>query len=156
MKKLLYLLLLLPLGLLASCDDHDDMPDVTVTVSMSNVSQYDGITYVVQGDTINVNGITVQPVTGGNAALTAVEYFLDNVYIGYSPVAPFSAKILTAELRPGDHLLQMQTAILQVDKSIANAYLSYPLRVVESADDLPDNAPERGTYSASVTASTSK
>ena len=78
MKKLLYLLLLLPLGLFSSCDDDNDMPDVTMNVSMSNVVQYDGITYVVAGDVIKVNGVTVKPVTGGNAAIAGgVTYIWD-------------------------------------------------------------------------------
>ena len=37
MKKFLYLLLLLPLGFLASCDDGNDVPDVDINVTFDNV-----------------------------------------------------------------------------------------------------------------------
>ena len=160
MKKLLYLLLLLPLSFLASCDDDDDMPDVRVDVSMSNVTQYEGITYVVQGDTLVVNSVTVEPVTGGRATLTGVEYVWDiysqNMGIGYSPIAPFGIRIPTNTVGLGNHLLQLRTAILQVDKSVANALISYPIKVVESADDIPSTAPEKGTYTATSTGTPSK
>lgn len=47
MKKFLYLLLLLPLGFLASCDDGNDVPDVDINVTFDNVVKEDGILYVV-------------------------------------------------------------------------------------------------------------
>lgn len=161
MKKLLYLLLLLPLGLFSSCDDDNDMPDVTMNVSMSNVVQYDGITYVVAGDTIKVNSVTVKPVTGGNAAIAGGVTYIWDVYtnemsVGYSPVAPYGIDVPTATVGVGNHLLDLRMAIVQVDKSVANAFISYPIKVVASADDIPDPAPEKGTYTASATAHTTK
>ena len=76
--------------------------------------------------------------------------------IGYSPVAPYGIDVPTATVGVGNHLLDLRMAIVQVDKSVANALISYPIKVVASADDIPDPAPEKGTYTASATAHTTK
>ena len=58
MKKFLYLLLLLPLGFLASCDDGNDVPDVDINVTFDNVVKEDGILYVVQDKGFAVRSVT--------------------------------------------------------------------------------------------------
>ena len=51
MKKFLYLLLLLPLGLVsASCDDDNKVPDVGVQATLSGGVVDNNTIYVVQGE----------------------------------------------------------------------------------------------------------
>ena len=40
MKKLFYLLFLLPLAFFAACDDDDNLPAVDFTLTLDNVTQY--------------------------------------------------------------------------------------------------------------------
>ncbi len=49
MKKLLYLLLLLPLGFFASCSDDKDLPSVDITVNIENAVDANGKIYIVEG-----------------------------------------------------------------------------------------------------------
>ncbi len=138
MKKLLYLLLLLPLGFMTSCSDEDDMPSVDVTVTIDNAVDANGKIYIVEGEPLTVEGITAQGLGGKPAGITGVSYVLDHVGIGYTIVAPFGGTIDAAYLPAGEHLLTLSFDVLQLDKSIAYARLSTYVTVVPSAEDLPD------------------
>ena len=60
MKKLYYTLLLaLPMLYLASCDDDNNLPDVDVSIQIDGGVGVDGAIYVVQGDTLKIEGINV-------------------------------------------------------------------------------------------------
>ena len=74
MKKFLYLLLLLPLGFLASCDDGNDVPDVDINVTFDNVVKEDGILYVVQDKGFAVRSVTCEGI-GANALISSVTYY---------------------------------------------------------------------------------
>ena len=128
MKKLLYLLLLLPLGFLASCSDDDDLPAVEVTVNIDNAVP------------LTVQSINVESLNGKATGISGVNYVLDHVGLGYNIVSPFGAQINPAYLPVGNHLFTLSFDVLQVDKSIAYAQLSTIVTVVESAEDLPDGA----------------
>lgn len=145
MKKFLYLLLLLPFCLGAtSCSDDNDFPSVDLTVKMTGAANVDNVIYVVQGDPFGIESISVQSLTGKQAMLTAVNYYWDGVPSQVAPVAPYTITWDTSTIPVGSHLLQMQTSLLQVDKSIATALITYKVQVVESAADLPAGA-ELGT-----------
>ena len=60
MKKLFYLLFLLPLAFFASCSDDDDLAQVDFSVTLSGVSQVDSKFYTVVGDTVSVDGVSVK------------------------------------------------------------------------------------------------
>lgn len=140
MKKLLYLLMLLPLGFLGSCSDDDDMPSVDITVSIDNAVDANGKIYIVSGEPLTVSSITAQGLGGNAAGISGVNYILDHVGMGYTIVSPFGGSINAAYLPVGNHLFTLAFDVLQVDKSIAYAQLSTIVTVVEAAEDLPDGA----------------
>ncbi len=138
MKKLLYLLLLLPLGFLASCsDDDNDFPSVEVTVNVANAVDKDGQLYIVAGQPLTVDSIGVNGLGGKAAAISGVTYSLDHLYMGYTIVKPFGASINAAYLPAGQHLFSLSFDVLQVDKTIAYARLSTIVNVVASESELP-------------------
>ncbi len=140
MKKLLYLLLLLPLSFLASCHDDDDMPSVDITVNIDNAVDADGKIYIVSGEPLTVAGITAEGLGGKAAGISGVNYILDHVGMGYTIVSPFGGSISSAYLPVGNHLFTLAFDVLQVDKSIAYAQLSTIVTVVASEEDLPDGS----------------
>ena len=61
MKKLLFLLLALPLlGLAVSCDDDDNLPKVDITFSYTNGTVVGSQVYVVKPDTLYIDGKPTQ------------------------------------------------------------------------------------------------
>lgn len=146
MKKVLSLLLLaLPMAFaFTSCDDDDDLPNVTMSITVENAVQQDGIIYVVQGDTLVIEGITVTNNEKGNAAITAATYYWDYYRLGTNIVAPYGYAIVTTRTEDniegtplGNHLLEIQCPLLAEDKAVATALMVYKVCVVESADDIP-------------------
>lgn len=138
MKRILYILLALPLLMLSSCSNDDELPQVEFDVSFSGATNVDGTFYVVKGDMFTMDGITVTPVSGSKqATIGAVSYIWD--YIAYGTVIepPFTMSLQTSNLPAGRHVLQMEASVLQVDKAIAMAYFSYPVVIVDSADEIP-------------------
>ncbi len=164
MKKLFYLLFMLPLAFLASCSSDDDFPEVDLTFTLSGVTQYDDAFYAVRststGETeeqeplddsasdeeevkegvIIIDGLTAKSLTNQNAAVANAVYWLDGRLW-------LQREIPTAILEPGTHIITIEANVLQVDKTLANVQLRYPVNIVASAEDLPADAPEIGTYS---------
>lgn len=140
MKKLLYLLLMLPLGFFASCSDDNDLPSVDITVNIENAVDANGKVYIVEGEPLTVTGIDVKSLNGKASGISGVKYVLDHVGMGYTIVQPFGGSIDSAYLPVGNHLLTLAFDVLQVDKSIAYAQLSTVVEVVASPDDLPDGS----------------
>jgi len=125
-----------------SCDDDDDMPDVTLGITIEGgVFDDDGDIYVVQGDRLNVLSVNVQNnVPNQAAALANVSYYLDYILIGTTNTPPFSCTGLTASDTPvGDYDLDITCNVLAVDKEVAVALLDYDIEVVPDASYLPAN-----------------
>jgi hypothetical protein len=148
MKKLLYLLVMaLPLAFVStSCNDDDDLPNVELNVSFSGGQFVEGTLFVVQGDTISIDSITITNLEKNKAAaITSATYYWDAVCLGTSIVHPFKFQIVTSESTPiGEHLLQIETPILAVDKSAAIGVVNYNVQVVADSLDIPgtpDNDP---------------
>lgn len=138
MKRIIYTLLALPLLMLAACSNDDDLPQVDFDVSFSGATNVDGTFYVIQGDQFTVDAITVTPVSGTKqATIGAVSYIWDYIAFGTVIEAPFTMSLQTSNLPVGRHVLQIEASILQVDKAIGMAYFSYPVVIVESADEIP-------------------
>lgn len=151
MKKLLYLLLLLPLGFMASCDKNDDLASFDMTLTLSGVTQSDGNFYAVAGDEVSIENLQVVP-TGGKATSVAnVMFFLNNAPLFANPWdlnQPISFS--TTGLQPGLYNVGVTGNLLQVDQSIQNFVANYNLVIVGSAEDLPEGAPETGSYSITI------
>ena len=104
MKKLLYLLLLLPLAFMASCSDDDDTPNVEITVTFENAAMgSDNVMYAVQEKDypFKVQSITVKPLSGKAAGLSMVGYSLDYEPLGVAAVEPFGVNLGSLPL--GNH-----------------------------------------------------
>ncbi len=154
MKKFLYLLFALPVfGLLAACDDDDRMPHVSVKVDYEGAVDVDGTLYVVQGEPFSITAVTVTPDQGtGNAIVGPISYAWDYTYAGTAEVAPYGVTFDTSSMYPGNHLLQLTGTVAQVDKSLMTLNLAFRVKIVPSADDIPeiDDATSGGTLIKTV------
>lgn len=143
LKKFVYAIMMAIVPVLAfslsSCSDDDDLPNVNVSLEVENGTIVDGTIYVVQGDTLNVEGIKItNNEAGKGAAVTNVKYFVDGFYIGESLFAPYPAYNITDIDTPkGSYSLGITCTVLAVDKTVAQAVLNYPIKVVASAEDIP-------------------
>ena len=147
MKKLLYLLLLLPLGLLASCSDDNDLPDVDVNVSFDNVVAADNQLYVVKGDSLKVTGVYIKGNNNQTAVINSINYMWNNTLVLWNPISPYNADFVTDHTKPGTYLLTLNMDIAQVDKTLAYCILDFKVTVVSDASQLPGGA-SPGTYNA--------
>lgn len=156
MKKILSLLLLtLPLAMgFTACSDDDDLPDVNMSITVSNATKIGDVIYVVQGDTLYIDSIAVVNNEAGKAAaITAATYYWDYQPLGTSMIPPYGFAIVTAAPEGefagtpvGKHLLQIETPLLAVDKQLATAVLVYTVEVVASKDDIPTTTPSPNTF----------
>lgn len=138
MKKLFYLLLLaLPVLGFSSCSDDDDVPDVTMSATISGATRVDNALYAVAGDVIDIQSVNITDNNNKGAAIGSAEYFWDNMYIGSSIVAPFGKEIDTTGVPAGTHQLKIKVSVYVVDYAPCIGYLVYPVNIVESADDIP-------------------
>lgn len=156
MKKIFYLLLLMPLAFLASCNNDDDLPQVDLTVAMSNVYQdsSNGKLYYVNDEEVApvIEGISATPVGGGKeATVTNVFYSLNNRFRLFGTEEnPTTPVVPTELLSDGTNYINISAMVLQVDKSIAHCYLDVPFIVVDSTEDLPANIGDMGTYKVTM------
>lgn len=141
MKKTLFAALLaLPLIGFVSCSDDKDLPDVDFTVDVENATRVDGFLYVVQGDTLVVESITVtNREEGKNAIITQADYYWDGYFMGTSIVPPYGYKIFIGESTPvGDHQIDIQMPVFAEDKAAATALVSMKVVVVQEDTEIPD------------------
>lgn len=146
MKKFLYLLPVLALGLL-SCHSDDDLPEVKMNVTMSGgVQGDDGVIYVVDGETLTVESVSAEPLNGKTTSVGATSYFIDGVPAGTSVVAPYRMSFSTVGWELGRvYLLQIRSGIFQVDKTPGFTLLTYKVATVAGTDDLPDDGGTSGS-----------
>lgn len=155
MKKFIYLLLLLvPAFALVSCSDDDDVPNVNFEITFANAVEHNGDVYVVQGDIAEIQSITVTNNEAGKAAfITDAIFYWDGYYLGSSFQSPFTFEFGTTDQTPvGRHTLDITCALFAVDKSPATAVVRYPVYIVASAEDIPDEATPTAKVTPSVTA----
>ncbi|MDE6310641.1 MAG: hypothetical protein K2L96_02335 [Muribaculaceae bacterium] len=138
----------------SSCNDDNDLPDVSLQVEFNDATIVDGTVYVVQGETFEVESVTpVNNESNKAVELGGVTYYWDYQLLGASNIKPFALEItVTPETKVGRHVLELYCPVYAVDKAPANAMISYPVEVVASADDLPTN----GNTSVSTTPQVSK
>lgn len=139
MKKLLYLLLLLPVAFLTGCNDDNDVPEADLTITVQNaVKGSDNNIYTVAGtEYFGIKSITVRGTNGNNTAISGVIYNLDYRFRFANIVEPFTLDLNPALLPLGNHLLRCNFDILQVDKSIFSAAVDIPFTVVQNLSQVP-------------------
>lgn len=149
MKKILFLLAALPMMMLMSCKDDNDLPDVDIYADIQGGTQVENAYYVVQGTPIDVAQVVLVNNGDKEASIGGVRYYLDYMPIGTSIVAPYSISIETAQLPVGRHLLQAEMPIYAVDYSICTGYLSKVITVVAEQEDVPGY--DAGTTTTGIT-----
>ena len=125
---------------LSSCHDDNDLPDVDIALDVEEGTVVDGMIYVVQGDDIKIGGIKVTNADPcKNAAVTNVAYYWDGLFYAPAPLAPYPMTFSTSETTPaGKHTIGVRCSVLAVDKELAEGLYTFPVRVVEDEDDIPD------------------
>lgn len=137
MKKLLYLLLLLPMALVtASCDDDNKVPDVSINTSIEGGVYKDGVIYVVQGTPL-VLEVSLDNHTDKEGQLGVITFYWDHYLAGQAVTVPYTIEIPTATQPVGNHLLQAEMPVYVVDYPLCVGYFDYVVKIVPSADDLP-------------------
>ena len=156
MKKFLYLLVALPLlWCLSACndDDKDDMVRVTLSLDYSGASAEDGVLYVLQGETLDINALRAVPLEGsGDATITLVKYYWDNRPLGFSVDPPFGISIDTSNVKIGAHTLTVIANVAQVGKPLSEVAVNYPIVIVENTDEQPGVNPSSTVNTISVPA----
>lgn len=148
MKKLFYLLLALPLFMVA-CSDDDDLPQVDITATFDGGTQVNGNYYIVKGNTLVVEGMSLVNYGKDEATIGGVRYFLDYMPIGTSIVSPYGISIITDNLPVGNHLLQAEMPIYAVGYSLCTGYITKKIVVVSESADIPDvTVPDDGAEKA--------
>ncbi len=143
MKKLLYLLLVLPFAMMiTSCSNDNDLPNVDVTISFDNAAVKDGTVYVVTDPIPQITGITTKAVGSDKAtALVNIDYLWNYIPAPGLTFGSYPLDINVAEwplVNKGTNRLNLNGKLLEVDKSIANFSLEIPFVVVDSEENLPD------------------
>ncbi|MDE6465046.1 MAG: hypothetical protein K2L16_10530 [Muribaculaceae bacterium] len=152
MKKLLFLLLAaLPLAFV-SCSDDNDLPDVDFTLTVSGATNVDGTLYVVQGENMVIESITVTNRENGKGAMiSSASYYWDGYYLGAAVQPPYGFEIETSEETPaGRHTLEIVSPLFAVDKTMATAVLVYNVQVVPTAEDIPEGGTNTFTGTPTV------
>lgn len=123
----------------SSCTDEDDLPDVNISLEVEQGVVSDGVIYVVQSEPIEIAGIkVVNNDANKDAAVTNVNYYWDGYFYAPSVFYPFGMTFQTSENTTlGNHSIDVTCTVLAVDKSVSTATLSFPVKVVASAEDLP-------------------
>ncbi|MCM1482890.1 MAG: hypothetical protein NC043_01015 [Muribaculaceae bacterium] len=165
MKKLVYLLLALPLlALAAACSDDDkNLPDVTLNVTYKNGSVVDRQVYVVQGDTLVVDSVYLTSNRAGkNAGIVGgVSYWWDGIPYSFTlpngaimnlnPVPPYRISVPTDDANVGAHSLTMLMDIAQEGSELASAAAGITVNVVADAADIPSGAGARTSMQTDIT-----
>lgn len=155
MRKYLYTLMLFfpMMWALTSCSNDDDLPQVDISIDYSGATEVDGVFYVVAGNTFAIDALKVTPLDGyGKATLSTTAYYWNYQFVGSTIVEPFGMKFETEGMEPGNAVLQINTTVAQVDRSIGIAYFTLPVKIVESEGDIPgdDDQPDNGEIKPDV------
>ena len=143
MKKLLYLLLVIPFAMMfSSCSNDDDLPNVDITMSFDNAAVKDGAVYVIQDSVFSITGITTKAVNSNQqSAIANVRYFWNGIPAPGLTWSDLPAEIDMAQMpqpENGENILGLRATLLETDKSIAFTALNVPIIAVENEESLPD------------------
>ena len=143
MKKLLYLLLVLPFAMMiSSCSSDKDLPNVDIKISFDNAAVKDGKVYVMENDVFSITGLTTKAVDSNQqSAIANVYYFWNGIPAPGLTWSNFPMEINMAEMplaKDGVNALGIKATILETDKSMAYTVFDVPIVAVENEEDLPD------------------
>lgn len=147
MKRFLYFLLVAAplLGITSACSSEDDLPDADITVSYSGATDVDDVFYVVKGTQFSIDEISVKSLDASKkATIGATAYYWNYQYVGTTITEPFGMAFDTASMPVGDYMLQINSTVCQVDKSVGIAYMTFPIKIVATADDVPADVTDSG------------
>ncbi len=145
MKKLLYLLVALPMIMLSACHDDDDLPNVDLDIQFSGVTVKDDVIYVVQGEPITIESVSLINNTDKKGTLGVVSYYWDYIRVGSQVVAPYTATFETTGDPVGNHILSLDCGIYVEDYPVCFGAAQFKIKIVESEDDLPDDGQQNPT-----------
>ncbi|MCM1092961.1 MAG: hypothetical protein NC248_02590 [Bacteroides sp.] len=153
MKKLLYILLALPLFFFASCsDDDNDLPDFKVKVDISGQSEVteNGVIVIPSGNQFSIDAISIVESDAKEIAIGGVSYYWDYILLDASNIIPpYGITFNTTGIPEGDHILQIYMPIFAVGYSPAEALLTYRVKIVAPAEDeTPDDSGSTTTITA--------
>lgn len=142
MKKLLYLLLLLPLGLLGACSSDDDLPDCDIEFTFFGLYQSPSTdkAYLVQNSEAGVTSVEAKSLTDKPAIVQRVSYGWNNLDFQPIMTPPFAINFGTSSFNAGNNLLSISMMILQEGKTIGYGAYQMVILVVPTTDDLPSDA----------------
>ncbi|MDE6023260.1 MAG: hypothetical protein K2G13_07135 [Muribaculaceae bacterium] len=143
MKKLLYLLLVLPFAMMiSSCSNDNDFPNVDITIAFDNAAVQNGTVYAVEENGLQITGITTKAVDSNKeSALVNIDYFWNRIPAPNLTFGSYPLELNLADMplvEKGANTLDLYGKLLEVDKSIANFSVTIPIVVVASEEDLPD------------------
>lgn len=150
MKKMLYLLLLLPAVMLGGCSKEEVAP-FDLTLSMSGVTEANGQFYAVSGDEVTIQSLTAKALGNTATQVSNVMFYLDGMPLFPTVWNVNPLTFSTSGIPAGRHSIGVTGYLLQVDHSLKDFSVSYPLVIVDNQENLPEGAPETGTYSLTVT-----
>lgn len=143
MKKLLYLLLVIPFAMMiSSCSDDNDLPNVNITMSFDNAAVKDGTVYVLADDAFSITGLSTKAVDSNQqSAIVNVKYFWNGIPAPGLTWSSFPMDINMEEMplvEKGDNVLGLQATLLETDKSMAYTAINVPIVAVENEEALPE------------------
>ena len=150
MKKIFYLLLVLPL-MMVLCNVDDEMPNVNFNVEISGGKNVNGIIYVVKGDTLTVENVEIASHDSKGAAMGEVSYFWDGKFLLTNPIPPYKINIATDKMIPDNHVLEFNCPLYVVDSPILTAYFRYPVKLVDIPDSIPQEPAQPITTGFTIT-----
>lgn len=143
MKKLLYLLLVIPFAMMvSSCSDDNDLPNVDITMTFDNAAVKDGSVYVLADDVFSITGLTTKAVDSNQqSAIVNVKYFWNGIPAPGLTWSSFPMEVNMEEMplvEKGANILGLQATLLETDKSMAYTAINLPIVAVENEEALPE------------------
>ena len=143
MKKLFYLLLVIPFAMMiSSCSSDKDLPNVDITMSFDNAAVKDGTVYVLQDGVFSITSLTTKAVDSSQqSAIVNVRYYWNGIPAPGLTWSSFPMEINMADMplvKNGANILGLNATLLETDKSMANTLIDVPIVAVENEEALPD------------------
>ena len=142
MKKIFNLFLALPLLFAASCSDDNDIPQVSINLETSGYWKVDNDSrlYLVEGETLYVDGLYVKSLEGKEALISQATYYLNGFGYADPLLAPYKIKIPSEVLREGNNILMAAMTLAVVDYPVSVAEARWDIVLVSSEEELPQGA----------------